>query len=127
VSRAWLIGSCRAGPERAAVVVPSRRDKPSEARAPRALTDQRNALCRQPHDTEGAGMQRQNLGPYVIASAIIWGLTIVGASMLMGDVPDKSKVLGLLGTGAGVHLILIWGPLAVLEKLRQRPGNEQNG
>ncbi len=66
-------------------------------------------------------MKKQILGPYIIGSAVIWGVTIIGASLKMGDVADKTQVLSLLSTGAGLHLILIWGPLAAaLKKLRKQ-------
>ena len=64
-------------------------------------------------------MKKQILGPYIIGSALIWGLTIVGASLRMGGFENKAEVLSLLSAGAGIHLILIWGPLAAaLKKLR---------
>ena len=61
-------------------------------------------------------MNKRILGPYIIGSAIIWGVTIIGASLMMGDLEEKSRVLSLLGSGAGIHLILIWGPLAAAFK-----------
>jgi len=72
-------------------------------------------------------MKRQILGPYIIGSAIIWGVTIIGASLRMGGVEDKSQVLGLLSAGAGMHLILIWGPLAAaFKKLMKQRDDEQS-
>ncbi len=69
-------------------------------------------------------MRKQLLGPYIIGSAIIWGAVMVGASLIMASSQDKTQVLSLLGTGAGIHLIIIWGPLAAaLKKL----GNRQDG
>ena len=64
------------------------------------------------------------LGPFIIGSALIWGLTIVGASLVLGDVESKTQALRLLSAGAGLHLILIWGPLAaVMKKLRDQLGD----
>jgi hypothetical protein len=66
-------------------------------------------------------MKQRILGPYVIGSALIWGVTIVAASMIMEGVENRAQLLSLLSTGAGVHLILIWGPLAAaIGKLRGR-------
>ena len=66
-------------------------------------------------------MKKRILGPYILGSATIWGVAIVGASLMMGDFEEKSQVLTLLGTGAGIHLILIWGPLAAaFKKLNNR-------
>lgn len=66
-------------------------------------------------------MKKQLLGPYIIGSAIIWGVTLVGAAMMMRGFDDRAQVLSLLGAGAGIHLILIWGPLAAaLKKLRNQ-------
>ena len=70
-------------------------------------------------------MKKQILGPYIIGSALIWGLTLIGVSLAMKGLEDKSQVLSLLSTGAGMHLILIWGPLAVaIKKLRAKPDGE---
>jgi len=57
-------------------------------------------------------MKKQILGPYIIGSAMIWGFTIIGASLMMSGLENKAQVLTLLSTAAGIHLILIWGPLA---------------
>jgi hypothetical protein len=64
------------------------------------------------------------LGPYIIGSAIIWGVAILGASLKMGGCVNKSQVLSLLGTGAALHLILIWGPLAAAIK---KVGSRRDG
>ena len=72
-------------------------------------------------------MKKQILGPYIIGSAVIWGATIIGASLMMKGLEAKTEVLSLLGTGAGLHLILIWGPLAAaLTKLRKQQDHEQS-
>jgi Ca2+/H+ antiporter len=70
-------------------------------------------------------MKQQILGPYIIGSALIWGVTIIGVSLMLGGFEDKAKVLSTLSTGAGLHLILIWGPLAVaLKKLREQRADD---
>jgi len=71
-------------------------------------------------------MKKGFLGPYIIASAVIWGATIIGASFLLHGVENKAAVLNLLGAGAGVHLILIWGALAAkMKKLSEQPEEAQ--
>lgn len=73
-------------------------------------------------------MKTSVLGPYIIGSALIWGLTIVGATLVMAGVENENQVLSVLSTGAGVHLILIWGSLAAaLKKLGRQPGDEDEG
>ena len=72
-------------------------------------------------------MEKQILGPYIIGSAIIWGVSLIGASLMMRGFEDKAQVLSMLSAGAGIHLILIWGPLAVaLKKLRKQQDAEQS-
>ena len=61
-------------------------------------------------------MKRPKLGPYVIGSAIIWAATIFGASQRMGVFEARSDVMSLLGIGAVLHLILVWGPLVAASK-----------
>ncbi len=68
-------------------------------------------------------MKTSILGPYILGSAVIWGATIVGASLLMGGVEASARILSLLGGGAAVHLILVWVPLAAaLKKTRDSGG-----
>ena len=72
-------------------------------------------------------MEKQILGPYIIGSAIIWGVSLIGASLMMRGFEDKAQVLSMLSAAAGIHLILIWGPLAVaLKKLRKQQEAEQS-
>jgi hypothetical protein len=71
-------------------------------------------------------MKKQILGPYIIGSAIIWGLVLIGASLRMGGFENKSEVLSILGLGAGIHLILIWGPLAAALKKLTTEGDDSS-
>lgn len=71
------------------------------------------------HCSQEWTMKKQILGPYIIGSAVVWAVAIVGASLMMRGFEDKAQVLSLLGACAGMHLILIWGPLAAaLKKIR---------
>lgn len=67
-------------------------------------------------------------GYFIIASALIWGMTIIAASLMMGDFIDKQKVLQMLGAGAGLHLILIWGPLAaIIGRMKAKLSKQEEG
>jgi hypothetical protein len=71
-------------------------------------------------------MKKQILGPYILGSAAIWGVTLIGASIMMRGAEENVQVLSLLGSAAGAHLILIWGPLAAaMKKLRDQLDDEQ--
>lgn len=77
-------------------------------------------------------MKPQTLGPYIIGSALIWGVTIIGVSLLMEGFEEKSRVLTMLGTGAALHLVMIWGPLAaslkkVMQHQHHEPGEHLDG
>ena len=56
------------------------------------------------------------LGYYIIGSALIWGLTIIGCALMLKGTDCYGKIATILGGAAGVHLILIWGPLAAQMK-----------
>jgi hypothetical protein len=57
-------------------------------------------------------MRKKFLGWFIIGSAFIWGVVIVVASFMMRGVENRIEVISVLSTGATIHLILIWGPLA---------------
>lgn len=59
------------------------------------------------------------LGYFIIASALIWGATIIGCALkLKGAYTEISNILIL---GAALHIILIWGPLAAqIKKLKNQ-------
>jgi len=52
------------------------------------------------------------LGYYVIGSAIIWGAAIIGSALKLKGTDCFNEIILILGATAGIHLILIWGPLA---------------
>ena len=54
-----------------------------------------------------------SIGAYIIASAFIWGAVIVGCSYALRDTPCYDKIQNILAGGFVVHLILVWGPLAL--------------
>jgi hypothetical protein len=50
------------------------------------------------------------LGYYIIGSAIIWGATLIGCKLILQETFEQISLL--LTSAAGIHLIIIWGPLA---------------
>ncbi len=61
-----------------------------------------------------------SLGALIIGSAIIWGATILGCSLKLKGTDCYDLISTVLGAGAGIHLILIWGPAATLMNLKKR-------
>lgn len=60
------------------------------------------------------GKRKVSIGYYIIGSALIWGAVIYGCSQQLKGTECFDQINLILSTGAGLHLILIWGPLAVL-------------
>ena len=56
----------------------------------------------------------KTIGSFVIASATIWGFVIVGCSVALKGTECYSKIQNILVGGVLAHIILIWGPLALL-------------
>jgi hypothetical protein len=72
-------------------------------------------------------MKKQILGPSIITSAIIWGVTLIGTSLMMGDVEKAPIIMSMLSSAAGMHLILVWGLLgAALSKFMKQQEDEQS-
>jgi hypothetical protein len=64
-------------------------------------------------------------GYYIIGSAVIWGITIVGCALKLRGTECFQEISLMLSTGAGVHLILIWGPLAAQLKKRREEDKKE--
>ena len=58
----------------------------------------------------------KTIGAFIIASAIIWGAVIVGSSFALKGTECYEKIQNILVGGVLAHIILIWGPLALLFK-----------
>jgi len=58
----------------------------------------------------------KTIGAFIIASAIIWGVVIVGSSYALKGTECYDKIQNILVGGVLSHIILIWGPLALLFK-----------
>lgn len=57
---------------------------------------------------------RKSLGMFIIGSAIIWGAVLIGCSLKLKGTGCYDQISSILILGAGLHLILIWGPIAAL-------------
>lgn len=65
------------------------------------------------------GKKKKFLAPYIIGSAIIWGVAILASSLMLKGTECFGEINHILGTTAGIHLILIWGSLAAQFKNRE--------
>ncbi len=55
---------------------------------------------------------RKTIGIYIIGSAIIWGVVIIGCSLILKGTDCFSEISNILIAGAVIHLLFIWGPMA---------------
>lgn len=60
--------------------------------------------------------KKKSLGIFIIASAIIWGAVMIGCSLKLKGTGCYDQISYILSAGAGIHLLFIWGPLAILFK-----------
>lgn len=68
----------------------------------------------------------KSIGPFIIASAIIWGAVILGCSVILKGTGCFNEISYILSAGAGVHLVLIWGPLAIqFKKIKKEEEKEE--
>jgi len=58
----------------------------------------------------------KTIGTFILASAIIWGAVIIGCSYVLKGTECYSKIQNILVGGVLSHIILIWGPVALLFK-----------
>lgn len=63
------------------------------------------------------------LGFYIIGSALIWGLVIIGCSLALKGTECYGEIQNILVGGVTTHLILIWGPLAIQLKKQKKSEN----
>lgn len=57
-------------------------------------------------------MKKNAIAYYIIASALIWAAVIIGCSLKLKGTECYDTISNILVGGAGVHLVLIWGPMA---------------
>ena len=62
-------------------------------------------------------MKKGSIGYFIIASAIIWAVVIVGCSMKLEGAGYYAVISPWLFGGVIAHILFIWGPLgAILKK-----------
>lgn len=59
-------------------------------------------------------MKKSSVGVFIIASALIWGGVILGSALALKGTECYEKIQNILVGGVITHLILIWGPVALL-------------
>jgi hypothetical protein len=59
-------------------------------------------------------MKLKSIGAFTIVSAIIWGAVILGCSFELKGTECYGNIQNILVGGVLSHIILIWGPLAVI-------------
>lgn len=57
-------------------------------------------------------MKKISIGWFIIASALLWAVVLIGCSLILYDTTYKNPVNLLVGGGWLLHLIIIWIPLA---------------
>lgn len=56
--------------------------------------------------------KKNKLGYNIIGSAIIWGAVTLGCALKLKGTDCYNEISLFLIGGAGVHLVVLWGPLA---------------
>ena len=65
-------------------------------------------------------MKKNTIAYYIIGSALIWGLTIIGCALKLKETTCYAEISTLLAAGAGIHIVTSWGPMtAQIKKLRE--------
>ena len=65
--------------------------------------------------------KNQTIGIFIIASAIIWGATIIGCAFILKGTECYNKISLILGGATSIHLIFIMVPLALqFKKLKEQ-------
>ncbi|MBT7900405.1 MAG: hypothetical protein HN601_05590 [Candidatus Marinimicrobia bacterium] len=65
--------------------------------------------------------KKMSIGVYIIASAIIWGAVIIGCSLQLKNTGCFAEITYILSTASVIHLLFIWGPVAILfKKLKEK-------
>ena len=67
----------------------------------------------------------KTIGAFIIASAIIWGAVIVGSSYALRGTECYDKIQYILVGGVLSHIVLIWGPVALLFKKTKENESEK--
>jgi hypothetical protein len=67
--------------------------------------------------------KKRTIGALIIGSAIIWAAVIVGCSLALKGTECYDQIQNILVGGVLAHIILIWGPMALLFK-KMKEDNE---
>jgi hypothetical protein len=68
-----------------------------------------------------------SIGAFTIASSIIWGAVILGCSFALKGTECYDKIQNILVGGVVTHIILIWGPLAMIfNKIKENKSEDSN-
>ena len=59
-------------------------------------------------------MKPKTVGAFIIGSAIIWAAVIMGCAAALNGTECYAKIQMILVGGVLTHIILIWGPAAIL-------------
>ena len=57
--------------------------------------------------------KKNSIGLFIIASALIWCVVIIGCSLKLKGRECFDEIVYILSAGASIHLLFIWGPLAI--------------
>jgi len=57
---------------------------------------------------------KNKLGIFIIANSIVWGIVLIGTSLILGGTGQMPKILPLLGGGAAFSVIFL--PMLLIEK-----------
>jgi hypothetical protein len=67
-------------------------------------------------------MEKLSIGPYIIASSIIWGLVAIGCAYKLSGTGAYEEIGMILIGGATAHLLFLWVPLG--NQIRKIKGEE---
>lgn len=68
----------------------------------------------------------KSIGAFIIASAIIWAVVIIGSSLELEGTGCYDRIQNILAGGVILHLILIWGPIIVISRKRKTKSDERD-
>lgn len=66
------------------------------------------------------GKKVLSVGAIIIASAIIWGLVILGTSYALKGTECYGKIQNILVGGVMAHFILIWAPMSLMLRKKDK-------
>jgi len=68
----------------------------------------------------------KTVGVFIIASAIIWAAVIMGCAAALRGTGCYDKIQMILAGGVLTHIILIWGPVAIIFR-KIKENTSENG